>query len=68
VRAAALPGETIMLRIELMPVKSESEFHLENYCGFKARSKTPFLTQRQWRVARHPGIILQEETRSRASI
>ena len=42
VRAAALPGETIMLGVELMAIKSESEFHLENYYGFKARSKTPF--------------------------
>ena len=27
-RAAALLGETVMLRVELMPVESESEFHV----------------------------------------
>ena len=26
-RAAALPGKVIMLRVELMAIKSESEFH-----------------------------------------
>jgi hypothetical protein len=30
VRAAALPGESVMLRVELVPVKSESEFHTRN--------------------------------------
>jgi hypothetical protein len=27
-RAAALAGKTIMLRVELMPVEAETEFHM----------------------------------------
>src|ERR1039457_6381430 len=41
-RATALPGKTIMFRVELMPIKTEPEFHLEKYCGFHAGSKTSF--------------------------
>ena len=38
-RAAALPGETIMFRVELMPVKSKSEFHKGSKPGrFSAKS------------------------------
>jgi hypothetical protein len=29
-RAAALFGETIMLRVQLMPVKAEAEFHFRH--------------------------------------
>ena len=45
-RAAALLGEAIMFRVELMAIEAQSEFHGRNYRAFEVRSKTSF-TRRQ---------------------
>jgi hypothetical protein len=44
-RAATLPRKPVMFRIKLMTVKSESEFHRDNYRGFRTGSKMPFYIQ-----------------------